>query len=83
MILWSGPLGLFEKKPFDTGTMSLCRLIGGRGKGKAFVVAGGGDTVDAIRQARQFDHIDHVSTGGGAMLEYLAGEKLPGIEALK
>ncbi len=82
-IVWSGPLGLFEKKPFDTGTMSLARLIGGRGKGKAFVVAGGGDTVDAIRQAGQFDHIDHVSTGGGAMLEYLAGKKLPGIEALK
>jgi 3-phosphoglycerate kinase len=82
-ILWSGPLGLFEKKPFDTATMALARLIGGRGKGKAFAVAGGGDTVDAIRQAHQFEHLDHVSTGGGAMLEYLAGKKLPGIEALK
>jgi len=83
MIVWSGPLGLFEKKPFHHGTMALARLIGGRGKGIAFVVAGGGDTVDAIRQAGQFEHIDHVSTGGGAMLEYLAGKKLPGIEALK
>ena len=73
----------FEKKPFDTGTMALARLLGGRGKGRAFVVAGGGDTVDAIRQAHQFEHFDHVSTGGGAMLEYLAGKKLPGIEALK
>jgi phosphoglycerate kinase len=82
-IVWSGPLGLFEKKPFDTATMALARLIGGRGKGKAFVVAGGGDTVDAIRQAHQFEHFDHVSTGGGAMLEYLSGKKLPGIEALK
>jgi phosphoglycerate kinase len=82
-IVWSGPLGLFEKKPFDTGTMALARLLGGRGKGIAFVVAGGGDTVDAIRQAHQFEHFDHVSTGGGAMLEYLAGKKLPGIEALK
>jgi len=82
-IVWSGPLGLFEKKPFDTATMALARLIGGRGKGKAFVVAGGGDTVDAIRQAHQFEHFDHVSTGGGAMLEYLAGKKLPGIEVLK
>lgn len=82
-IVWSGPLGLFEKKPFDTGTMSLARLIGGRGKGIAFVVAGGGDTVDAIRKAHQLEHFDHVSTGGGAMLEYLAGKKLPGIEALK
>ncbi len=82
-ILWSGPLGLFEKKPFDTATMALARLIGGRGKGIAFAVAGGGDTVDAIRLAHQTQHIDHVSTGGGAMLEYLAGKKLPGIEALK
>jgi len=82
-ILWSGPLGLFEKKPFDTATMALARLIGGRSNGNAFTVAGGGDTVDAIRQAHQFEHISHVSTGGGAMLEYLAGEKLPGIEALK
>jgi phosphoglycerate kinase len=83
MILWSGPLGYFEKKPFDTATMALGRLIGGRGKGMAYAVAGGGDTVDAIRQAHQFEHFDHVSTGGGAMLEYLAGKKLPGIEALK
>ncbi|MDR3643180.1 MAG: phosphoglycerate kinase [Candidatus Doudnabacteria bacterium] len=82
-IVWSGPFGLFEKKPFDTGTMALARLLGGRGKGIAFVVAGGGDTVDAIKQAGQFEHFDHVSTGGGAMLEYLAGKKLPGIEALK
>jgi len=63
--------------------MALARLIGGRGKGKAFVLAGGGDTVDAIRIAGQIEHLDHVSTGGGAMLEYLAGKKLPGIEALK
>lgn len=82
-IIWSGPLGMYEKRPFHHATFALARLIGGRGKGKAFVVAGGGDTVDAIRQSHQFEHIDHVSTGGGAMLEYLAGKKLPGIEALK
>jgi phosphoglycerate kinase len=82
-ILWSGPLGRFEVRPFHHATMALARLIGGRGKGIAFVIVGGGDTVDAVRQAHQFDNIDHVSTGGGAMLEYLAGKKLPGIEALK
>lgn len=82
-IVWSGPLGLFEKRPFHHATMALARLIGGRGKGRAFVVAGGGDTVDAIRQAHQVENIDHVSTGGGAMLEFLAGKKLPAIEALK
>ncbi len=82
-IVWSGPLGLFEKKPFHTATIALARLIGGRGKGKAFAVAGGGDTVDAIRQAHQLEHFDHVSTGGGAMLDFLAGKKLPGVEELK
>jgi len=82
-IVWSGPLGMYEKKPFHHASFALSRLIGGRGKGKAFVVAGGGDTLDVIRQTHQFEHIDHVSTGGGAMLEYLSGEKLPGIEALK
>ncbi len=82
-IVWNGPLGLFEKKPFHTATMALAHLIGGRGKGRAFAVVGGGETVDAVRQYHQFEHIDHVSTGGGAMLEYLAGKKLPGIEALR
>lgn len=82
-IVWSGPLGLFEKKPFHHSTMALARLLGGRGKGKAFVVAGGGDTVDAIRTAHQAEHFDHISTGGGAMLEYLAGKKMLGIDCLK
>ncbi len=82
-LVWNGPLGMFEKKPFHHATLALARLIGGRGKGKAFAVVGGGETVDAVRLAHQLGHIDHVSTGGGAMLEYLAGKKLPGIEALK
>ncbi len=82
-LVWSGPLGLYEKSPFHHATFALSRLIGGRGKGKAFVVVGGGDTVDAVRKSHQFEHIDHVSTGGGAMLEYLSGVKLAGIEALK
>ncbi len=82
-IVWSGPLGFYEKSPFHNATFALARLIGGRGKGKAFVVVGGGDTVDAVRQSHQFEHIDHVSTGGGAMLEYLSGAKLAGLEALK
>ncbi len=82
-IVWNGPLGLFEHKPFHTATVALARVIGGSSKRKAFAVVGGGETVDAVRQAGQFDHINHVSTGGGAMLEFLAGKKLPGIEALK
>lgn len=82
-IVWNGPLGLFEKKPFDTGTMALARLIGGLSKGRCFGVVGGGETVNAVRIAKQEDYIDHLSTGGGAMLEYLAGDELPGLEALK
>ncbi len=82
-ICWNGPLGLFEHKPFHTGTFSLARVIGGLASKKAFVVIGGGETVAAVRAAHQAEYIDHLSTGGGAMLEYLAGEKLPGLEVLK
>ncbi len=82
-ICWNGPMGFFEEKPYRAGTLSMAKVIGGLGKRKAFTVAGGGETVAAIRQSGQFDHFDHVSTGGGAMLEYLAGTKLPGIEAIR
>lgn len=82
-ICWNGPLGYFEDKKFRTGTMSLAKVLGGLGKRKAYVLAGGGETVAAIRQAGQLDNFDHVSTGGGAMLEYLAGNHMPGIEALQ
>jgi phosphoglycerate kinase len=83
MIVWNGPLGRFEIKPFHTGTMALARIIGGRSKGPCFGVVGGGETVDAVRLAHQQEYIDHLSTGGGAMLEYLAGNKLPGLEVLE
>ncbi len=82
-ICWNGPMGYFEKKPFRAGTLSLARIIGGVSKGKAFSAAGGGETVAAIRQAHQLEFYDHVSTGGGAMLEYLAGTELPGLKVLE
>jgi phosphoglycerate kinase len=82
-LVWNGPLGHFEVKPFDTGTMALARIVGGVSTGRAFSVVGGGETVEAMRKAHQHTYIDHLSTGGGAMLEYLAGNKLPGLEALK
>jgi phosphoglycerate kinase len=82
-IVWNGPLGFFEKKAFATSTMALARVIGGVGRGRGYALAGGGETVDAIRLAHQETHMDHLSTGGGAMLEFLAGEKLPGIKALE
>lgn len=81
-IVWNGPLGHFEVKPFHHGTLALAKVVGGMAQGRAFAVAGGGETVDAIRLAGQEDMLDLLSTGGGAMLEFLAGEKLPGIEAL-
>ncbi len=82
-ICWNGPLGYFEDKSFRAGTMAISNVIGGLGKRKAYVLVGGGETVASVRLAGQLEHIDHVSTGGGAMLEFLAGAKLPGIEALK
>ncbi len=82
-ICWNGPMGYFEKKPFRAGTMALAKVIGGVGSRSSYAMAGGGETVASIRQAGQMEHFDHVSTGGGAMLEYLAGSKLPGIEALR
>lgn len=82
-ICWNGPLGYFEQPAFRTGTMAIAKVVGALGKRKAYAVVGGGETVAAVRQSGQEQYFDHISTGGGAMLEYLAGNKLPGIEALK
>ena len=81
MILWSGPLGLFEEKKFENGTKETAQNI--VRNHSAFKVAGGGDTISALNKFGLLDKFDHVSTGGGAMLEFLSGQKLPGIEALK
>jgi phosphoglycerate kinase len=77
-ILWNGPLGVFENG-FRDGTDALAVAIA---KSKAHSVIGGGDTVSAIEDLRLEKHFSFISTGGGAMLDFLAGEKLPGIEAL-
>ncbi len=82
-ILWSGPMGLFENKQFSHGTMTIALMIASRSKGAAFGVSGGGDTLRALHAAKIFDQIDFVSTAGSAMLDFLAGHKLPGIEALR
>ena len=82
-ILWNGPMGLFEKKRFSNGTYALARFLASRTKSRAYGVAGGGETMQVISNDKLGEYIDHVSTGGGAMLEYLAGKKLPGIEVLK
>ena len=78
-IFWNGPLGLVEKEEFSRGTEELLKAIS---ESKAFSVVGGGDTTKVVFRLGLTDKFNHVSTGGGAMLAYLAGEKLPGIEAL-
>jgi phosphoglycerate kinase len=81
MILWSGPLGMFEEKSFEKGTKDVAEVI--TRNHSAFKVAGGGDTNLALSKFGLIDKFDHTSTGGGAMLDFLSNKKLPGIEALK
>lgn len=78
-IVWNGPMGVFECPPFAEGTMAVARAVADSG---ATSIVGGGDSIAAIQQAGVTDKITHVSTGGGASLEFLGGLKLPGVEAL-
>jgi phosphoglycerate kinase len=82
-LLWNGPLGAFEIPPFDAGTNQVARAAARlTAKGKLVSVAGGGDTVAALRQAGVADKFTYLSTAGGAFLEWLEGKVLPGVEAL-
>jgi phosphoglycerate kinase len=78
-VIWNGPMGIFEKPPFDTGTVALAKAVAGS---DAISVVGGGDSEKAIKAAGVTSKITHVSTGGGASLEFLAGIELPGVAAL-
>ena len=82
MIIWNGPMGVFEEPPFDQGTIGIARAVAEAADRGAVVIVGGGDSVAAVSRAGVADRITHISTGGGATLEFLAGEKLPGVEAL-
>jgi phosphoglycerate kinase len=78
-VIWNGPMGVFEMPPFDRGTVALAKAVAASG---AISVVGGGDSEKAIKSAGVADKISHISTGGGASLEFLAGIELPGVAAL-
>jgi phosphoglycerate kinase len=78
-IIWNGPMGVFEKPPFDRGTVAVAKAVAASG---ALSVVGGGDSEKAVKAAGVSDEISHISTGGGASLEFLAGLELPGVAAL-
>lgn len=79
LVLWNGPMGVFEMEPFATGTIKLAEIVAAS---SATSIVGGGDSVAAVHKAKVADRITHISTGGGASLQFLAGASLPGVEVL-
>ena len=82
-LLWNGPMGVFEMKPFQQGTIAIAEAVAEATDKGAFSLVGGGDSVAAVNQFGLAERISYVSTGGGAMLEYLEGKVLPGIAAIQ
>lgn len=81
-VLWNGPMGIFEIEPFREGTMAVARAVADAGDGGGLTIVGGGDSASAVDMAGVTGRLSHVSTGGGASLEFLAGAELPGVAAL-
>ena len=82
-ILWNGPVGVFEFSKFENGTRSLGKQIALATKNGAFSLVGGGDSVAAAKKFGVADHMSYISTGGGALLEFLEGKILPGVAAIQ
>jgi phosphoglycerate kinase len=81
-IVWNGPMGVFEMPAFSNGTLEIAKAVADSTSRGAFSIVGGGDSVAAVHQSGVANRISHISTGGGASLEFLGGRKLPGVEAL-
>jgi len=81
-VIWNGPMGVFEKPPFDFGTLEVARALAAATSQGATTIVGGGDSAAAVAEAGLEDEVSHVSTGGGASLEFLEGRTLPGVAAL-
>jgi len=82
-LVWNGPFGVFENSHYAFGSKAIANAFASRSKGHAFGAVGGGETVELINQAKVNQYVDHLSTGGGAMLEFLAGKELPAIKVLE
>jgi len=78
-VVWNGPMGCFEMKPFASGTLGVCQAVAASG---AVSIIGGGDSVSAVNKSGLAGKMTHISTGGGASLELLEGKELPGVAAL-
>lgn len=81
-IVWNGPLGKFEEDSFKQGTLSVARLVASRASGRAYGLVGGGETVEALKLTKMGEYVDWISTAGGAMLTYLGGGKMPGLNKI-
>ncbi|MFA4999840.1 MAG: phosphoglycerate kinase [Patescibacteria group bacterium] len=81
-LVWNGPMGKFEESSFSHGTLAIARLVAARSSGRAYGVIGGGETVAALEKTGMAEYVDWISTAGGAMLTYLGGGKMPGLDKI-